>query len=86
MNDREMANASAGSRSSALWAVVSEPLEIELEEYNDEFVCEVHGVFDSSLAAESYKLKARDRNTRDVIEGKAERRLFAVKKVRKMVL
>lgn len=38
-----------------VWVVVSEPCEVpEQEEWNDEFQCGVHGVFDREDAADNY--------------------------------
>ena len=44
-----------GNRVSSLWAVVSEPWEAPDDaEWEDEFACMVHGVFDDMDAANAY--------------------------------
>lgn len=58
MDSRFMARSNVGNRVSELWVVVSEPCEVpEQEEWNDEFQCGVHGVFDREDAADNYAFR-----------------------------
>lgn len=58
MDSRFMACGNAGNRVSGLWVVVSEPCEVPgQEEWEDDFQCSVHGVFDREDAADSYALR-----------------------------
>lgn len=64
MDSRFMACSNVGNRVSELWVVVSEPCEVpEQEEWECEFQCSVHGVFDCEDAAETYafQLSNQDR-------------------------
>lgn len=58
MDSRFMACSNVGNRVSELWVVVSEPCEVpEQEEWEDDFQCSVHGVFDCEDAADTYAFK-----------------------------
>lgn len=64
MDSRFMACSNVGNRVPELWVVVSEPDGVpEQEEWNDEFQCSVHGVFDREDAADNYafRLSKQDR-------------------------
>lgn len=55
MDSRFIACSNVGNRVSELCVVVSEPCEVpEQEEWEDEFQCSVHGVFDCEDAADTY--------------------------------
>lgn len=55
MDSRFVACSNVGNRVSELWVVVSEPCDVpEHEDWNDEFQCSVHGVFDCEDAADDY--------------------------------
>ena len=58
MDSRFAACGDAGDGASGLWVVVSEPRDVPgREDWDDEFQCGVHGVFDREDAADGYALR-----------------------------
>lgn len=58
MDSRFMARSNVGNRVPELWVVVSEPREVPgQEEWEDDFQCRVHGVFDREDAADNYAFR-----------------------------
>lgn len=65
MDSQFMERSNLGNRVPELWVVVGEPCEIpEREDWNTEFQCSVHGVFDREDAADNYaiQLSMKDRS------------------------